>query len=683
MTPKGLILVVDDEENILSSLEGILHDDGYDVVTAGEGEAALKMIESEHPDLVLLDIWLPGMDGLEVLKSAKKSGMEAEFIMMSGHGSIDTAVQATKMGAFDFIEKPLSLEDVLLMVKLAMEKKHTGRAEVSGSFEGREEEFIGVSEEAINIRERLKTIWNSGGHILISGEPGTGKTFVAGILCSQIRASGRPCAWVDVASLPKRQANKIIFGGTKGSGGEGKFDQARNGTLVLEAVDQLPPGVQGKILKTLKDQEPPEGKNGKTVLPPVRLIATLSRELEGRSGQKGMNPGLLEFLGQESIQLPPLRGRPKDILALAAHFLSQKNMKVEGEARTLDKNAADVLCRHAWPGNAAELKDVMEKLSRREMSGGAVSSHDLSGQLRLEMLKSSHVARGETKAAKGAERPRVMQKTLKRSVVLCGQGLHSGIKTGLILSPLPPGSGIVFCDISTGETIQAHLDYVNSTDYATGLRKGKKVVRTIEHILAALHMYHIDNLLIKMGDEVPIMDGSAVDFCELIEDGGIEKQDRMREELVIDKKYTLDFPENNGKSISIEPAETLAVHYILDYPPPIGVQEFYFTATGEEIFKKEIAPARTFGFLRDYEKLEEMGLATGGRLSNLILLDDEKVINTALRFPDEFVRHKILDILGDFYLLGRPVKGKITAKMTGHRENISLLRKVREGLSLP
>ncbi|MEE9164925.1 MAG: UDP-3-O-acyl-N-acetylglucosamine deacetylase, partial [Nitrospinota bacterium] len=265
------------------------------------------------------------------------------------------------------------------------------------------------------------------------------------------------------------------------------------------------------------------------------------------------------------------------------------------------------------------------------------------------------------------------QRTLQRSVVLCGQGLHSGIKTGLILSPLPPDSGIVFEDISTGETVKAHIDNVASTKYATTLKKNYTSIKTIEHIMAALHMYRISNLLIKIGDEVPIMDGSARDFCELIEDGGIEEQMINLEEIVIDKEYCV---KKNGRSIRIMPSKKFEVKYQFNSEGPIKEQKFVYSYRGKESFKNEIAPARTFGFLKEYEKLEEMGLASGGRLSNVILLDDEKVINTNLRFPEEFARHKILDIIGDFYLLGKPVRGSITACMTGHAENIALLKDI-------
>ncbi len=249
------------------------------------------------------------------------------------------------------------------------------------------------------------------------------------------------------------------------------------------------------------------------------------------------------------------------------------------------------------------------------------------------------------------------QRTIRRSVVANGQGLHSGIRTGLILQPLPAGSGIVFGSISTAATIPARIEYVDSTGYATTLYHNGIVAKTVEHLLAALHGYRITNLLVKMQGEIPIFDGSAAEFCTLIESAGIEEQGGSVEEIVIDRRYEIGDRDGDGEYIGIDPSDSFGVHYTLGYPPPVGRQEFTFRLTDTAAFKREIAPARTFGFLREIEALERMGLASGGRLHNCILIGENGVVNTPLRFPDEFVRHKILDILGDFYLLGRPLRG--------------------------
>lgn len=493
---KENILIVDDEKNILKSLEGILVDEGYNVKKAENGLKALELVDTFCPEMVLLDIWIPGKDGIEVLKEIKNKHPLIEVVVISGHGSIETSVKAIKLGAFDFIEKPLSLEKVIMTVNLAIKNRSNAK----------------------------------------------------------------------------------------------------------------------------KNRTTKQAKTGKS----VEYISGSSKNLNPDFSSEKKSAGKREIKEQHSIK--------------------------ERE--------------QAW-----EKEFILEQLRKNGWNPEKVA-----GELGITNSQfKQKLAYHQIKLSKPGRKKEKNQRTLQRSVVLCGQGLHSGIKTGLILSPLPPDSGIVFEDISTGETVNAHIDNVESTEYATTLKKNYTSIKTIEHIMAVLHMYRITNLLIKIGDEVPIMDGSARDFCELIEDGGVEEQMINLEEIVIDKEYCV---KKNGRSIRIIPSKKFEVGYQFNSEGPIKEQKFVFSYKGKESFKNEIAPARTFGFLKEYEKLEEMGLASGGRLSNVILLDDEKVINTDLRFPDEFARHKILDIIGDFYLLGKPVRGCIIACMTGHAENIALLRDI-------
>ncbi|HYA27461.1 MAG TPA: UDP-3-O-acyl-N-acetylglucosamine deacetylase, partial [Acidobacteriota bacterium] len=424
------ILVVDDEDDVRESVREVLSDEGYRVVDTADGTRVLELIKDEKPELVLLDIWMPQVDGIGLLKEIKTREPEINVVMVSGHGNIHTAVTATKFGAFDFIEKPVSLDGLL--------------------------------------------------------------------------------------------------------------------TTVQRALGEL-------------------------------------------------------------------------------------------------------------PGADAAKKNRIVRKAKSARTNGNGSRHKIAV-------------------------PAVKQRTLKKSVVLSGQGLHSGVKTGLLLHPLPPNSGIQFTGISADVIVPAHLDYVGSTGYATSLRSKGFAVGTVEHLLAVLHSYGITNLLVKVQGEVPIMDGSAIEFCQAIDEAGIDEEDAELPEIVIDKPYQFDA--KGGETIRIEPAEALSVHYVMRYPAPVGAQEYTYHHQGAESFKREIAPARTFGFLRDIAKLQNMGLANGGRLSNFILIDDEKIVNTELRFADELARHKILDILGDFYLLGKPLRGAITARMTGHSDNIALLRKLREGMNL-
>jgi UDP-3-O-acyl N-acetylglucosamine deacetylase len=278
---------------------------------------------------------------------------------------------------------------------------------------------------------------------------------------------------------------------------------------------------------------------------------------------------------------------------------------------------------------------------------------------------------------------RLAQRTLARGVVVNGQGLHSGVRTGLILQPMPPDTGIVFGSISTQQTVPALIDFVDTTGYATTLARGGMVAKTIEHLMATLHAHGITNLLIKMNAEVPILDGSALELCALLDEGGVIEQAEGVDEIVIDRRYVVGSEDRAQKGIFIEPSDVFEVHYTLEYPEPVGRQEYAFRMTDAEAFRREIAPARTFGFVKEIEALEQMGLASGGRLNNFILVGDEGVVNAPLRFPDEFVRHKILDICGDFYLLGRPIRGRIVARKTGHSDNTALVRQLRETFGLP
>ena len=432
MSDLGPILIVDDEANIRKSLEGILTDEGYSCALASDGADALSKLRSLHPSLVLLDIWMPGMDGIETLRHIKELQPRTPVIMMSGHATISTAIKATKVGASDFVEKPLELELVLGAIRRALGTQDADRSSAAG----------------------------------------------------------------DVAS-------------------------------------------------------------------------------------------------------------PIDIQS---------------------------------PEGVPELHSVVFK----------------------------------NQTLRGARMP---QRTLARSAVMYGQGLHSGKKSGLIFEPLGPNSGIHFVGVSDNRAIPAHLDFVGSTGYATTIHLGSTQVATIEHVMSALNAYGIGNLLIKCNGEVPVLDGSSVEFCTLFEEVGFENQIGDWHTIVVREPVRVDA----GKaSIRLEPCDSFEIDYTLEYPAPVGKQRFVFRLDDPATYRKEIAPARTFGFVRDIGLLQRQGLALGGRFDNFVLFGDEGPINDALRFPDEPVRHKILDAIGDLYLLGRRLQAKVVAHMTGHSHNIAVLNKVRE-----
>jgi len=266
------------------------------------------------------------------------------------------------------------------------------------------------------------------------------------------------------------------------------------------------------------------------------------------------------------------------------------------------------------------------------------------------------------------------QRTLGKSALLYGEGLHSGRKSGLILEPLPPDSGIHFASISGPELVPGYVDFVQSTGYATTVRSGTTQAATIEHLLSAFHAYGICNVLVKCNGEIPVMDGSSLPFCTLIEDMGIVEQEGDWFEIAIPRTIRIG---DEREFIEIAPADTFSIEYTLQYPQPLGEQFFSFTLDSPESYKKAIAPARTFGFVRDIGALQDRGLGLGGRFNNFVLFGDEGAINTELRFENEPVRHKILDCIGDLFLLGRPLRGRVTARMSGHSDNIDLLKAIQ------
>ena len=720
-----VIVLVDDEDSIIDSLKGSLEDEGYIVLTASDGARAVEIIESQTVDMVFLDIWLPGMDGLTTLKAIKDINSSIEVVMMTGHGNVNTAVQAIKNGAFDFLEKPFSFDTVSNIIKKIKEKQQVS----SSSHIERDELLIeegkraltGKDQSIVKIRKLIPKIALSDDDVLLKGQVGTGKEFVSRLIHSASKRNARPLIKINCAFYTPHKLEVALFGSRKrkdqSCSTRSVIHNAKDSTIFLGSVDILPISIQERLVNVIANPKQ-KGSN-------ARIIAALTKDLDKGIEERTLHKGFLDCFPHE-IEMPSLRNRRGDILLLLNMFTEYFCKDYGLRRKHFKDDALETLVNYDWPGNVKELKNLVEKLVVSVPTRN-IFAHDIPLSVRDEMqygmarYYERHETMAESEAAwkkkyllyylrkndkdikktadklnieekalkkyieeygivltKEKKSEKKFQRTLKRSMVLGGTGLHSGDKTGLILTPLPPDSGIIFGNISDSETIQADIDFVFSTSYATSLKNTNTVAHTVEHLLAALHAYRITNLMIKINNEVPIMDGSALDFCQIIEDAGIEDQDKLLDEFVVNERHTLGEVKKRSKFITIEPANELSIHYILQYPDPVGRQEYTFTMGDEEMFKKEIAPARTFGFLKDIEALEKKGLVSGGRLNNFILIDDEKIINTDLRFPDEFVRHKILDMLGDLYLLGRPIRGKITANMTGHSENAELVRMLRD-----
>jgi UDP-3-O-acyl N-acetylglucosamine deacetylase len=701
---KGKILVVDDEENIRRSLLNVLSDEGYEVALAGDGEEALRMVRTEEPDLVLLDIWIPGIDGIQTLAILKSVSPETEVIMMSGHGAIDTAVKATKLGAFDFVEKPFSLDSILKTIASAFSYHQQREPQEHGFGHDilTDNWFAGLSRPIKETRAFIKTASIGNDSLLIAGATGLGKEVAARLIHKKSARRHNPFVKIDCKSLTEENFDSVLFGGTggkkNGGGGGGKacFENAGEGILFFNRIDKLPMKLQRRLLKIFTSGIVRLYKKSKKLEVKSRIFASCGQIDDSRSRKQGLAKGLFEFFSATTLHIEPLSERRQDIPELTRKFTKDLSSKYGKSIETIDSNFIKALKRSTLPGQTQELYNIIE-LAVLACEGDTLTGEHISiaGQGRMinggaivkkggETVKSRRAGDDDRKkintaSTKGKKKNFQPQRTIGVSVVLCGQGLHSGLKTGLILSPLPPGSGIVFWDIGSGRRLPAAFKNVRSTEYATTLSDGEVTINTVEHIMSALHSFQITNLLVKIGDEAPIMDGSAIDFCQIIEDGGVKEQDQLIEQIVINRRISVGDPKE-GPYICVEPADQFSIDYYLDYPAPIGKQEHHYVYESGAHYKETIAPARTFGFLRDIKMLEEAGLASGGKLSNVILIDSEKVINTPLRFPNEPARHKILDLIGDLYLLGRPIKGRFTARKSGHTQNVKLVTKIQESL---
>jgi UDP-3-O-acyl N-acetylglucosamine deacetylase len=722
---KGRILIVDDEASIVRSLEGILTDEGFDVIQAHDGEAALDLIQAQPYDLVLLDLWMPGIDGIQTLQRLKAMQANVYVIVMSGHGNIETAVKATRLGAFDYLEKPLSLDNVLSSVNAAFD--HIGKTREHHWVEVVRpvvEPLIGVSRALQALRTQIEAATQHHTPLLIVGEAGSGKEFLAQMMHQRQYPRG-PFVRLYCAAVSDLELAQVFGGEESLSTLLRDIDDAdvdiEPGTLYLDGLEKLSAPALQAFAKLMSASTPQAWRDGDRLK--MRIMAAALPSARPGSGRGALPAELQQLLADSTLVVIPLRHRVEDIPLLAEYFLRRSARKYGSTPKELHPEALQVLMGYDWPGNVKELKATLERvmlttprgiigvehLPHHVIEPPGSASYAASGtpyaslkearrawerqylveQLRKYHWNAAHAAQAlqlnerslqrrlQALGIRGTEalsRPTIPQRTLQRSVVIHGQGLQSGVKTGMILSPLPPNSGILFGDIATGETVPAEAAFVESTGYATTLRRGLVTARTVEHIMATLHMYRLTNVLVKIGGEVPFMDGSARDFCQLIETAGVEEQAAEAPLLKIRERHVWGPEAADQKHFIIEPASHLTITYHLQYPPPIGRQKYSFVADSPEHFKTTIAPARTFGFVKEIEHLHALGMANGGRLTNVILVDESRIINTELRFPDEFVRHKVLDLLGDLYLTGKFVQGKITAYLTGHTENLGLVK---------
>jgi two-component system nitrogen regulation response regulator NtrX len=357
------ILIVDDEPGIRSSLGGVLQDEGFTVHAVESGEAGLAELERGDYDLVLLDVWLPGIDGLEVLERIEAGAKAARpaVIMISGHGSIETAVRATKRGAFDFLEKPLTIAKVMVVVNNALAQRKLQREVRELKETGRERlQLIGDSVPLKALRQQIELMAATNGRVLIYGESGVGKELVAHAIHAQsLRASG-PFVEVNCAAIPEDAIESELFGVSPGK--TGKFEKADGGTLFLDEVGDMSLKTQAKVLRALDEQRIEPVGSTEPMQVDVRVIASTNKNLSEEISRGNFREDLFYRLNVIPFAVPPLRERAGDIPALASHFLDEFSTAYGRKAKELTPEAVVVLQSHHWPGNVRELRNLMERM---------------------------------------------------------------------------------------------------------------------------------------------------------------------------------------------------------------------------------------------------------------------------------------------------------------------------------
>ncbi|MEO5971067.1 MAG: sigma-54 dependent transcriptional regulator [Bdellovibrionia bacterium] len=363
------VLVIDDEASIRQSLTGALNDEGYQVLVAASGKEGIEAVRSLRPDVVLLDIWMPDLDGIETLRLIKSEWSDQIVIMMSGHGNIETAVKATKLGAFDFIEKPLSLERLLVLLQnvsnvqdLAREnqalRKHLQKNRL----------LLGESLAIRQIQDLIRRVAPTTGSVLVTGENGTGKELVVQSIHSLSPRFNKPFVEVNCAAIPEELIESELFGHEKGAftGAtqlrRGKFDLAHGGTLFLDEIGDMSLKTQAKILRILQEQKFERVGGSQTISVDVRIIAATNKDLRLEILNGNFREDLFYRLNVIAFVVPPLRDRNEDIPLLTQHFLKEFCAAHGRTIRDLSPEAAQVLNAYPWPGNVRELKNLIERV---------------------------------------------------------------------------------------------------------------------------------------------------------------------------------------------------------------------------------------------------------------------------------------------------------------------------------
>lgn len=364
----GHVLVVDDEKSICQSLEGILRDEGYEVSTAGDGQQALRLVAEEDPDVMLLDIWMPVMDGLTVLETLHQTHPGLPVVMISGHANIETAVRATKLGAFDFIEKPLDMDKILLSVRNALEMGRLAEQNLLLRAKSEPPRLTGSSVAISAIKDAIARVAPTESWVLITGENGTGKELVAHSIHRQSPRANAPLVDVNCAAIPDELIESELFGHEKGAftgaagRKRGKFDLAHGGTLFLDEIADMSLKTQAKILRILQEQRFERVGGTRTISVDVRVLAATNKDLAAEIAAGRFREDLYHRINVIPIMVPPLRQRGGDLTQLCREFLAEMGAKLHSPAKSLAPEAMELLAGQAWPGNVRELKNLIERV---------------------------------------------------------------------------------------------------------------------------------------------------------------------------------------------------------------------------------------------------------------------------------------------------------------------------------
>jgi two-component system nitrogen regulation response regulator NtrX len=377
------ILIVDDEPGVRSSLSGVLRDEGFDVEAAASGEECLERAARSTFDVVVLDVWLPGIDGLVTLQRMRERKVDAQVVMISGHGNIESAVRAIKMGAFDFVEKPLSLEKTVLVVRNALRQRDLeAENRVLRARVDRQHVMVGESYAMRQLRDQVEMAAPTNGRVLIYGENGTGKELVARTVHQLSRRRSGPFVEVNCAAIPEELIESELFGHVKGAftgavaDKPGRFEQANAGTIFLDEIGDMSLKTQAKVLRVLQEQVMERVGGTQSIKVDVRVLAATNKELPSEIREGRFREDLYFRLNVIPIFVPPLREREDDIPLLADHFMALMAAEYGRRPKRIASEAVARLQHYAWPGNVRELRNVIERLMIM-VPGDTITAQDL------------------------------------------------------------------------------------------------------------------------------------------------------------------------------------------------------------------------------------------------------------------------------------------------------------------